>query len=281
MIDLRTGDCLEVMKTMADNSVDSVVCDPLLADVELPHDFKGIAVFRGTSGFPHVVGYVAALDMAVAVGRVEPRVSVPEGAIRLNQPVGVADTEVVEKPTKPELLLKFEALQTKNVGNLGLKFIERFPGAAFLDLPARQQRMSFACSRVAELLEIGLTYFHDGLRVVASAVHAVAFAAVRAASNLHPLSYQMLAHRLCAGSARLPQLAESSASKIARRGVIWQRHFLRVTLARPSTERGCNAPLLSEVLVFGKPAHEWLAAMGTNQANRFHLSIQKLSRAPV
>jgi DNA modification methylase len=29
MIDLRQGDCLELMKTMADNSVDAVVTDPL------------------------------------------------------------------------------------------------------------------------------------------------------------------------------------------------------------------------------------------------------------
>ena len=28
MIDLRLGGCLEVLRTMADNSVDSVVCDP-------------------------------------------------------------------------------------------------------------------------------------------------------------------------------------------------------------------------------------------------------------
>ena len=28
MIDLRHGDCLEVMRTLADNSVDSVVTDP-------------------------------------------------------------------------------------------------------------------------------------------------------------------------------------------------------------------------------------------------------------
>lgn len=155
-VELHCGDCLEVMPTLAANSVDSIVTDPPL-NVMLPNDREVVSLRLSKCRFLCIISDIANLNWGKNLVGIETRIGVPKSAMNFNERVAIRQIEVIGESTQPILPFEANALLSVLGGNSAFKFIEGFSSSAIRNLLSRKFRMACSGFWIGELPNVGFS----------------------------------------------------------------------------------------------------------------------------